>query len=149
MAEAKMAKVENIKTSNQGLEYYCELRNFPVGFVNALRRILITGIPRVVISDVNILQNTSQMPHEMLKHRTERLPVNVLPSDSATIKDAKIELRIMDNKEARTITTDDFTVEAGREGLMMHDPDFDTPSLFLRLRAGEVVHIHCPFSSGF
>ena len=141
MAEAKMAKVENIKTSNGGFEYYCELRNFPVGFVNALRRILITGIPRVMIRDVNILQNTSQMPHEMLKQRTERLPVNVPPSDSATIKDAKIELRILDNKEARTVTTDDFVVEAGREGLMMHDRDFDTPSLFLRLRAGEVVHI--------
>lgn len=136
-----MAKVENMKITNHGFELYCELRNFPVGFVNALRRILITGIPRVVIRDVQILQNTSQIPHEMLKHRTERLPVNVPPSDSATIKDAKIELRIVENKEARTVTTDDFVVEAGREGLMMHDRDFDTPSLFLKLRAGELVHI--------
>jgi DNA-directed RNA polymerase subunit L len=141
MEDAKMAKVENIKNTNNGYELYCELRNFPVGFVNALRRILITGIPRVVIRDVQILQNTSQIPHEMLKHRTERLPVNVPPSDSATIKDAKIELRIVENKEARTVTTDDFVVEAGREGLMMHDRDFDTPSLFLKLRAGELVHI--------
>lgn len=136
-----MAKVQNIKTGNHGYELYCELLNFPVGFVNALRRILITGIPRVVIRDVQILQNTSQIPHEMLKHRTERLPVNVQPSDSATIKDAKIELRILDNKVARTVTTDDFVVEAGREGLMMHDRDFDTPGLFLKLRAGEVVHV--------
>lgn len=136
-----MAKVQNIKTSNKGYELYCELQNFPLGFANALRRILITGIPRVVISDVNILQNTSQMPHEMLKHRTERLPVNVPPSDSATIKDAKIDLRILTNASARTVTTDDFTVEAGREGLMMRDRDFDTPSLFLKLRAGETVHI--------
>ena len=141
MEEAKMAKVENMKITNHGFELYCELRNFPVAFVNAIRRILITGIPRVVIRDVQILQNTSQIPHEMLKHRTERLPVNVPPSDSATIKDAKIELRIVENKEARTVTTDDFVVEAGREGLMMHDRDFDTPSLFLKLRAGEVVHI--------
>jgi DNA-directed RNA polymerase subunit L len=141
MENTKMAKVLNIKTSNHGYELYAELMNFPVGFVNALRRILITGIPRVVIRDVQILQNTSQIPHEMLRHRTERLPVNVPPSDSATIKDAKIELRIVTNKEARTVTTDDFTVEAGREGLMMRDRDFDTPSLFLKLRAGEVVHV--------
>jgi DNA-directed RNA polymerase subunit L len=141
MDPTKMAKVQNIKTSNKGFEYYCELQNFPLGFVNALRRILITGIPRVVIGDVQILQNTSQIPHEMLKHRTQRLPVNVKPSDSATIKDAKIELRIVVNKEARKVTTDDFVVEAGREGLMMHDRDFDTPSLFMKLRAGEIVHI--------
>jgi DNA-directed RNA polymerase subunit L len=141
MEDSKMAKVQNIKIGNHGYELYCELLNFPVGFVNALRRILITGIPRVVIRDVQILQNTSQIPHEMLKHRTERLPVNVQPSDSATIKDAKIELRIVDNKVARTVTTDDFIVEAGREGLMMHDRDFDSPGLFLKLRAGEVVHV--------
>ena len=141
MEDSKMAKVQNIKTGNHGYELNCELLNFPVGFVNALRRILITGIPRVVIRDVQILQNTSQIPHEMLKHRTERIPVNVQPSDSATIKDAKIEIRILENKVARTVTTDDFVVEAGREGLMMHDRDFDTPGLFLKLRAGEVVHV--------
>ena len=141
MEDSKMAKVQNTKTGNHGYDFYCEMLNFPVGFVNALRRILITGVPRVVIRDVQILQNTSQIPHEMLKHRTERIPVNVQPSDSATIKDAKIEVRILDNKVARTVTTDDFVVEAGREGLMMHDRDFDTPGLFLKLRAGEVVHI--------
>jgi DNA-directed RNA polymerase subunit L len=141
MQESKMAKIQNIKVANKGYELTCELVNTPVSFVNAIRRILITGIPTVVIRDVQILQNSSQIPHEMLKHRTEMLPVNVLPSDSATIKNAKIELRIVDNNEARNVTTDDFTVEAGREGLLMKDRDFDTPCLFLKLRARENVHI--------
>ena len=139
-----MATVENFKSSNKGFELSCEFKHFPVSFVNALRRILIGNLPTVVIRDVQILDNTTQLPHEMLKHRVEMLPVNVSPTDAATIKDAKIELRILPDKEndrIRTITTDDFVVESGREHLLMRDRDLDTPLLFLRIRKGESVHI--------
>lgn len=141
MDQSQMAAIQNIKTSNRGYELTCEFRNVPVPFVNAIRRILLNGIPTVVIRDVQILQNTSQIPHEMLKHRVEMLPVNVHPSDSTTIKDAKIELRLPVNNEERILTTDDFVVESGREGLLMRDRDFDTPIMFLKLRPGEVIHI--------
>lgn len=139
-----MATVENIKTSKKGFELSCEFKNFPVSFVNAIRRILIGQLPTVVIRDVQILENTTQLPHEMLKHRVEMLPVNVSPSDTALIKDAKIELRILPDKEndrIRTITTDDFVVESGREHVLMRDRDLGTPLLFLRVRKGESVHI--------
>lgn len=139
-----MATMENIKSSNKGYELSCELKNFPVCFVNGLRRILIGSLPTVVVRDVQILENTTQLPHEMLKHRVEMLPVNVLPTDASTIKDAKIELRVIADKESdkvRTITTDDFVVESGREGLLMRDRDLGTPLLFLRVRKGESVHI--------
>jgi DNA-directed RNA polymerase subunit L len=114
---------------------------FPVGFVNALRRIILSGIPTVVVRDVQILQNTTQLPHEMLKHRMEMLPINVSPEESGIIKDAKIELRLPVIKEEAIVTTDDFTVEAGREGVLMKDPEFNTPCMFLKVRAGEEVHI--------
>jgi DNA-directed RNA polymerase subunit L len=141
--ENKMAVVENIRTSNRGYEFTCEYRNFPVTFVNALRRIILHGIPTVVIRDVQILENTTQIPHEMLRHRVEMLPVNVNPEDSAAIREAKIELRILPQKDGdtRMITTDDFVVESNRGKILMRDRDFDMPILFLRVKPGETVHI--------
>jgi len=132
-------KMQNLKV--RGRELTCELRNFPVGFVNALRRTMLSGVPKVVIRDVQILQNTTQVPYEMLKHRVEMLPINVHPSDHTTIKEAKIELRLTTITEARNVTTDEFVVESGRESILMKDPDFGDPILFLKVRAGEAVHI--------
>lgn len=141
--QTTMAQIENVKTGNRGYELSCEFRNFPVTFVNALRRIGLANIPTVVIRDVQILENTSQMPHEMLKHRVEMLPINVKPDDAAAIRDTKIELRILgDKKEGiREITTDDFVVDSNRGNVLMKDRDYNTPILFLRLRPGESVHI--------
>jgi len=125
----------------RGRELTCELKNVPVTFVNSLRRTVLSGIPKVVIGDVQILQNTTQIPYEMLKHRVEMLPINVHPSDHTTIKEAKIELRLTTITEARNVTTDEFVVESGRETILMKDPDFEDPILFLKVRAGEAVHI--------
>lgn len=139
--ESKMAAVDNFKTSNRGFELSCEIKNVPVSFMNALRRTLLSKIPTVVIRDVEILENTTQMPHEMLKHRFEMLPINVSPEDTATIRDAKIELRLLAESKDRMLTTDDFVVESGREKILMRDRDMDTPLVFLRVRKGEIVHI--------
>jgi len=139
--ESKMATVDNFKTSNRGFELSCEIKNVPVSFMNALRRTLLSRIPTVVIRDVEILENTTQMPHEMLKHRFEMLPINVSPDDMATIRDAKIELRVLAESKDRILTTDDFVVESGREKILMRDRDMDTPLVFLRVRKGEIVHI--------
>lgn len=136
-----MTDFKIVKSSSDGLELTAEFVKFPVGFVNALRRIILSGIPTVVVRDVQILQNTTQLPHEMLKHRMEMLPINVSPEESGIIKDAKIELRLPVIKEDAIVTTEDFTVEAGREGVLMKDPEFNTPCMFLKVRAGEEVHI--------
>jgi DNA-directed RNA polymerase alpha subunit len=141
MEKVKMPEVRNIKTTHDGRDLTAELVEFPVGFVNAIRRILLSGIPTVVIRDVQILENTTQMPHEMLRHRMEMLPVNVTPDESAIIKEAKIELRMPVIKESKIVTTDDFTVESGREGVLMKDPEFGTPCLFLKVRPGEKIHM--------
>jgi DNA-directed RNA polymerase subunit L len=98
----------------------------------------------VVVRDVQILENTTQLPHEMLKHRMEMLPIKVSPTDSTTIKDAKIELRIQtdrEKEETRTITTNDFVIDSAHPNIIMKDRDLDTPLLFLRIRKGESVHI--------
>lgn len=142
--DSKMATIENLKVSNNGFELDCELKNVPVSFVNALRRILIGNIPTVVVRDVKIFENTTQLPHEMLKHRMEMLPINVSPADSTTIKDAKIVLHILPDQsltETKTITTDDFVVTSSRQEILMKDRDLGTPLLFLKIRKGESVHI--------
>jgi len=143
MSQTEMASIENLKTALRGFELSCEFKNFPLTFVNALRRILLSSIPTVVVNDVEILKNTSQLPHEMLKHRVKMLPINVLPSDSSTIKDAKIELRVFPDpsENVRTLTTNDFVFESGREDLILKDRDLKTPLLFLRLRQNEEVHL--------
>jgi len=136
--------VENLKTANRGYELTCEYKNFPVTFVNGIRRMLLSGVPTVVIKDVQILENTTQLPHEMMKHRVEMLPVNVSPEDASTIRDTTIELRMTAEKgtdKVLTITTDDFKVESNRSKVLMRDRDYDTPILFLRLRPSESVHI--------
>jgi DNA-directed RNA polymerase subunit L len=139
-----MPSLQNLRTSNKGFELSCEFKNFPVTFVNALRRLVLSGVPTVVIQDIQILENTSQLPHEMMKHRVEMLPVNVTPEDASSIRDSKIELRVLPDKDSdkiRTITTDDFVIESTRGKILMRDRDFDKPILFLRVRPGESVHL--------
>jgi DNA-directed RNA polymerase subunit L len=137
-----MAEFVNLRESNRGNELHCEFKNFPVTFVNGLRRILLSDIPTVVIRDVQIKENTTQLPHEMLKHRMEMLPVNVHPTDAAAIGDAKIELRILpEGKTARDITTRDFAIQSGRETILMGDRESGDPLLFLRVRPSESVHM--------
>lgn len=141
MAESVIA---NIKTANRGFEFSCEFKKFPVAFVNALRRIVLADIPTVVLSDVVIIENTSQLPHEMVRHRVEMLPVNVLPDNSDAIKNGKVELHIAKATTATELTTDDFAVKDG--AALMKDRDIDEPILFLRLRVGEAIHIRASLS---
>jgi DNA-directed RNA polymerase subunit L len=136
-----MAQLLNTRETNRGNEFHCELKNVPSTFVNGLRRVLLSDIPTVVIRDVEILENTSQMPHEMLKHRVEMLPVNVLPTDASTIRDAKIELRILPEAKQRTLYNTDFVVDSARPTILMNDRDLGTPILFLRIRPNEIIHI--------
>lgn len=118
-----------------------EFRNFPLTFVNGMRRVMLGQLPTVVVRDVQILENTTQMPHEMLKHRMELLPIDLLHTDSTIIRDASIQLNIQPKLEDLVITTDDFVVESGRDNLIMKDRDLNTPLLFLRVRKGEQVYI--------
>jgi DNA-directed RNA polymerase subunit L len=133
--------------ANCGNEVHIELRDVPSEFVNGIRRILLADIPTVVLRDVEILENTTQFPHELLKHRVEMLPVNVVPSDTTTLRDAKVELRLLPAPTDRTITTADFVVSGGAPTLMMGDRDIpDTPLLFCYARPNEVLHIKAGLS---
>lgn len=137
-----MAEIVNQSESKCKNFFHAEFKKFPVTFVNAIRRILLTDLPTVVIRNVEVLENTTQLPHEMLRHRMEMLPVNVKPTDASTIREAKVELRVLPEKEGtRSIRTNDFVIESSRPTLLMNDRELDTPLLFVRVRPNEAVHI--------
>jgi DNA-directed RNA polymerase alpha subunit len=133
--------MENIKTSLNGFRLDGELKNVPVSFVNALRRILLAEIPTVVVSNIEILENTSSMTHEMVRHRTEMLPINVRADEVAVVRDTKLELRVVADKEPREVTTDDFVASGPRGDILLKDRDLQTPLLFMVLKPGESIHI--------
>ena len=140
--------MESFTLSNNGYRLDTEFKNVPVAFVNGIRRILLSEIPTVVIRDVQILDNSTKMIHEMLKHRVEMLPINVRPEETAVIRDTKIELRYLPpatsdltRKEAVDITTDDFAIDGPRPGIILKDRDLDEPLYFMRLQPTESIHV--------
>ncbi len=130
--------MENIRISQDKFRLDAEIKNVPISFVNGLRRIILSEIPTVVINNVKILDNTTQMTHEMLKHRVEMLPINVLPSEVEKIRDTKIELRYLVSDETREVTTDDFVAPAN---LFLRDKMLGTPMYFMTLKPSESLHI--------
>ena len=140
--------MESFTLSKNGYRLDTEFKNVPIAFVNGLRRILLSEIPTVVIRDVQILDNSTKMIHEMLKHRVEMLPINVRPEETSVIRDTKIELRYLPpatpdltRKAAVEITSDDFAVDGPRPGIILKDRDLDEPLYFMRLQPTESIHV--------
>lgn len=134
------------RISMNGYRLDAELKNVPVAFVNGLRRILLSEIPTVVVSNIQILENTTSMTHEMIRHRVEMLPVNVRADEVAVIRDTQLELRTAAEKEPREVTTDDFAAVGPRGEILLRDRDLETPLLFIQLKPGESIHIKATLS---
>jgi DNA-directed RNA polymerase subunit L len=98
-------------------------------------------MPVVEIADVQILENTTLMPHELMRHRTEMLPVNVRPTEEDVIRDTRIELRFPQVTEGTVVTTNDFVVSGSRTNILMKGRDLGTPLYFMKLKPGETVHL--------
>jgi len=140
--------MESFNLSLNGYRLDTEFKNVPISFVNGLRRILLAEIPTVVIRDVQILDNSTKMIHEMLKHRVEMLPVNVKPEEAAVIRDTRIELRFLPpatpdltRKGPVEITTDDFAVQGPRKDVFLKDRDLGAPLFFMTLQPSESIHV--------
>jgi len=52
-----------------------KLKNVPLQYANALRRICLTGIPVFAIDDVVIIENSSALPDEGVAHRLAMIPI--------------------------------------------------------------------------
>jgi hypothetical protein len=126
------------RTSLSGFRVQFEVKDVPIQFANAIRRILLNEMPVVEVTDVQIIENTTLMPHEMLRLRTELLPVNVRATEEDVIRSAKLTLRAF---EPGKITTDNFGITGGRNDIILKDRDLDTPLYFLKLKKDEVVNL--------
>lgn len=140
--------MENAKTSLNGFRLDCELKGVPVPFVNALRRIALAELPIVVLTNVEILENTSGLTHEMLRHRVEQMPVNVKPDEVGVIRDTRLELKTGATDTPVDVTTDDVTIFGPRKEILLKDRDLQTPGFFLRLAPGQSVHIKAALGLG-
>jgi DNA-directed RNA polymerase subunit L len=140
--------MENAKLSLNGYRLDCELKGVPVAFVNALRRIALAELPIVVLTNVDIVENTTGLTHEMLRHRVEMMPVNVTPEEVAVIRDTRIELTTGATESPVEVTTDDFTIFGPRKDVLLKDRDLDTPGYFLRLAPGQTLQIKAALGLG-
>ena len=66
-------KIKN-STETDGLLTFT-VNNCNVSVANALRRTLITDIDTVIITDIEIIKNTTKLNNEILKHRLSCMPV--------------------------------------------------------------------------
>ena len=140
--------MENVKTSLNGFRLDCELKGVPVAFVNALRRILLAELPIVVLTNVEILENTTSLTHEMLRHRVEMMPVNVKPDEVGVIRDTRLELKTGATDAPKEVTTDDITIFGPRKEILLKDRDLQTPGYFLRLAPGQTLSFKAALGLG-
>jgi DNA-directed RNA polymerase subunit L len=141
-----MATVENFRESLGGYRLDLELKNVPIGFVNGLRRVALSELPVVVLTNVQILDNNTQLTHEMIRHRVEMLPINVLPEQTAVLRDTRVELRYLPpssdaSREERIITTDQFQIAGPTGDIILKDRDLEEPLYFMTLGPNESLHI--------
>jgi DNA-directed RNA polymerase subunit L len=140
--------MENPKTSLNGYRLDCELKGVPVSFVNAIRRIALAELPVVIPSNVEVLENTTSLTHEMLRHRVEMMPINVRPEEVGVIRDTRLELKTGASDAPVEVTTDDFTIFGPRKDILLKDRDLGEPGYFLRLAPGQSLHIKANLSLG-
>lgn len=140
--------MENAKTSLNGFRLDCEFKNVPVPFVNAIRRIALAELPVVTLTNVEILENTTGLTHEMLRHRMEQMPVNVKPEEVGVIRDTRLELKTGATDTAKEVTTDDVTIFGPRKEILLKDRDLQTPGYVIRLAPGQSLHIKAALGLG-
>jgi len=110
--------VEN-KSESKGILTFT-LKNINVSLANALRRIIIAGIPTIVIrtmphekNDVDIEINTTRLNNEILKQRISCIPIHI--SDQLPLEELKeYEIIIHKKNQGDTIqfiTTEDFVIK--------------------------------------
>lgn len=140
--------MQTVKISENSYRLDCELKGVPVAFVNALRRIALAELPIVVLTNVEILENTTSLTHEMLRHRVEMMPVNVKPEEVGVIRDTRLELKTGATDSPVEVTTDDITVFGPRKEILLKDRDLQTPGYFLRLSPGQTLSLKASLGLG-
>lgn len=78
------------------------LENVDLSFANSLRRIMIADIPTVAIDMVEIRNNTTVLPDEMLAHRLGMVPLLSMDCAKALV-DHRVRVSILLSSEVELI----------------------------------------------
>ena len=117
-----MTSLEIIEQSERRI--VVKLKNVPLQYANALRRICLTGIPVFAIDDVVIIENSSVLADEGISHRLAMIPMKtdltrfIEPSDCdchSEVGCSRCRVMLMIDSGAtdttRTITSAELTSE--------------------------------------
>ena len=69
----KMSSLEIVSQDSQKIEI--KLKDIPLQYANALRRVCLNGVPVFAIDTVDIVENSSVLPDEGLAHRLGLIPL--------------------------------------------------------------------------
>ena len=110
-------KIINLEENNNTLKF--TINNINVSYVNAIRRILLSEIPCIVIktepheeNNVNIISNKTRLNNELIKQRISSIPIHIDDIESFPIDDYIVTL----NKKNNTnniiyATSEDFEIK--------------------------------------
>lgn len=108
--------VKNIEQSGDVLTFTVE--NINVSLANAVRRVILANIPSVVFktmpyeeNQVQIIENTTRLNNEILKHRLSCVPIHI-PDLDFPIDNYVVECDVQNDSDATIyVTTADFKIK--------------------------------------
>lgn len=108
--------VKNIEQSGDVLTFTVE--NINISLANAVRRVILSNIPSVVFktmpyeeNQVQIIENTTRMNNEILKHRLSCIPIHI-PDLDFPIDNYIVECDVQNDGDATIlVTTEDFKIK--------------------------------------
>lgn len=123
--------VSQIKESVDGSKLTFRMNNANVSIVNALRRIILSEIPTVVIRStpydknrVNIEVNTTRMNNEIIKQRLSCIPVHINENEFSSINELLLELSVKNDSSSMVYATSgDFKIKNGKTNTYISEND--------------------------
>jgi DNA-directed RNA polymerase subunit L len=130
-ASMLVQSVSQITETRDGSNLRFRMEGTNVSIVNALRRIILSEIPTVVIRStpydknrVNIEVNTTRMNNEIIKQRLSCIPVHINESDFSSINDLVIELSVKnDSTILAYATSGDFKIKNEKTNTYISEED--------------------------
>ena len=114
---ASKVKISNLEENNNILKF--SISNINVSYVNALRRVLLSEIPCIVIktepheeNNVNIITNKTRLNNELIKQRISSIPIHIDELESFPIDDYIVTLnKKNDTNNIIYATSEDFEIK--------------------------------------
>ena len=114
---ASKVKISNLEENNNTLKF--TISNINVSYINAIRRILLSEIPCIVIktepheeNNVNIISNKTRLNNELIKQRISSIPIHIDDIESFPIDDYIVMLNVKnDTNNIIYATSEDFEIK--------------------------------------